>query len=115
MSGTITNSKAENTGQDTAAVSNGRPPVPLQRGMQFETDLSSVLAFAPREMSLEIRQIVDERARAYCSQLGLEPGDRITRHDGLKDEVVLSTADGRRVRLALPVALLVEVAPALPS
>jgi hypothetical protein len=95
--------------------SRAHPSRPRQHGIQYETDLSSVLAFAPREVPLEILQIADERARSYCSHLGLDPGDRITRHDGLKDDVLLSLEDGRRVRLALPIALLVEVEPALRS
>jgi hypothetical protein len=93
-----------------------QPPLEsVEPAKRYETDLSSVLAFAPRETPLEVLQIADDVARAYCARLGLEPGDQITRHDGLKNDVLLSTADGRRFRLALPVALLVEVEPAIRS
>jgi hypothetical protein len=88
---------------------------PAQPTARYETDLSSVLAFAPRDTPLEVLQIADDVARGYCAQLGLEPGDQITRHDGLKNDVLLSTKDGRRFRLALPVALLVQVEPAIRS
>jgi hypothetical protein len=74
-----------------------------------------VLAFAPHDVPLEILRIADEGARAYCTRIGLESGNWITRTDGRKDDVLLTTPDGHRLRLALPVALFVEVEPAFPS
>lgn len=114
MSGTISNAHAENH-MNYAGDAPQRHHGPVPPPMRYETDLSSVLAFAPRNTPLEILQIADERARLYCERLGLEPGDHITRHDGLKDEVLLSTPGGQRLRLALPVALLIEVEPAIRS
>lgn len=91
------------------------PYAPPPRWVHYETDLSSVLAFAPRETPLEMLQVANDVAREYCARLGLEAGDRIVRHDGGRDDVLVSTDDGRRLRLALPVALLIEVEPATPA
>ena len=110
----VTNGNAGAGSGATAARSEGLPH-DAPHWTHYETDLSSVLAFAPRGMLLEIVRIADEVARGYCARLGLEPGDRVTRLDGGRDDVVLTTDDGRRVRLELPVALLVEVRPALRS
>jgi hypothetical protein len=115
MPGTLPNADSTHAPPDSLPESDEPRDGSTQRFARYDTDLSSVLAFAPREVPLEIRQIADQHARDYCAVLGVDPGDHITRHDGLKDEVALSTADGRRVRLALPVALFVEVEPALPS
>lgn len=117
MSATISN---DNPGNGISNPGDGQenhlePVEPSTATTRYETDLSSLLAFAPRGIPLEILQIPDEGARHYCARLGLEPGDEITRHDGLRNNVLLSTPDGRRFRLALPVALLVEVEPAIRS
>lgn len=117
MSGTISNNSSANTTPTTPTTPIGaaeRPVAPPPE-THFETDLSSVLAFAPRDVPLTVLQIADDRARAYCAQFGLAAGDRITRYDGSKDDVLLSMPDGRRIRVGLPVALLIEVQPALPS
>lgn len=114
MSGTMPNdhpSDATGPAPDPADVSPEAPP----RWAHYETDLSSVLAFAPHDTPLEVLQIADPRARAYCARLGLDEGDRITRNNGRRDDVLLTTADGRRMRLALPIAMLVEVEPGVPS
>ena len=85
------------------------------RWAQYDTDLSSVLAFATHNQLLEIVRIADETASDYCEAIGLWPGDRVTRVDGRKDDVLLTLDDGRRVRVALPIALVIEVEPALQS
>lgn len=114
MSEFVSNGHAESS--RNAAVADPHPP---EQGrlppMQYETDLSSVLAFAPRETMLEVTRVTGEEAQEYCARLGVVPGDWITRRDGLRDHVLLTTADGRRVRLPLPVAMLIEVEPALRS
>lgn len=98
MSGTISNAHAENRMNYTGdAPQRHHGPVPP--ATRYETDLSSVLAFAPRNTPLEILQIADERARLYCERVGLEPGDQITRHDGLKDEVLLPSTSAWHCRL----------------
>ena len=116
MSSIVSNGNARQSTATAAGLHEGPghvPPPP--RWAHYETDLSSILGFAPRELSLEILRIVDDSARDYCVQLGLDRGDRITRIDGSAGDVLLSTEDGKRVRLPLPVALVIEVAPALPS
>ena len=114
MSGMTPNNNTANAATNLATATNGRTPVP-PRWVHYETDLSSVLAFAPRNELLAILQIADPTARTYCERLGIWRGDRVTRVDGRKDDVLLTLDDGRRVRVALPVALLIEVEPALPS
>ena len=115
MSDTISNDNTSSSAAVPASLPDESRHVPAPRWSHYETDLSSVLAFAPPGTPLEIVQIAGEQAGWYSAQFGLGVGDRITRLNGRRDDVLLSTDDGRRVRVALPVALGVEVEPALPS
>lgn len=78
-------------------------------------DLSNVLAFAPRDTLLEVVSILDGGVREACARLGVHEGDRITCNETLREALLIRAADGHRVLLSMPQALLIEVEPGLPS
>ncbi len=78
-------------------------------------DLSNVLAFAPRDTPLAVVAILDGAVREACARLGVHEGDRITCNETLAESLLVRDANGRRVLLSMPEALLIEVEPGLPS
>ena len=77
-------------------------------------DLSAMLAFAPRYVPLKVLQIATQ-LRDFCEDHGVHEGDCVTRRGVAPEEVELTKADGRRLRLSVEQAVLMAVQPALVS
>ena len=82
--------------------------------MYPDLDLSAMLAFAPRNVPLRVLRIGTE-LRDFCDDHGVHEGDRVTRRGIALEEVELTKADGRRLRLSVEQAVLMAVQPALVS
>lgn len=82
--------------------------------MRHILDLSNVLAFAPRNTPLSVVAILGSDMRKECARRGVHEGDRITCNESLRESLLVRAAHGR-VLLSLTDALLIEVAPGLPS
>jgi hypothetical protein len=69
----------------------------------------SLVEVAPGE-TVRVRQVIFDSLRAYCGELGLREGERVTRLEDSPSNVLLRGAGGRVVRCPSEYARFVEVA-----
>ena len=77
--------------------------------MTSSTEVAKCLAYAPRDVPVEIKRIRFESAVNKCADRGLHEGDTVRLIGALPGHVLLMDAQGHRILLEQSVAVMIEV------